>query len=127
MRTLAVLRTRLLTRLHATSADTCPRRRQVRFLNINRKISALACGKLSPKMGREVLLVGAQTTLLAYDVQENSDLFFKDAPDVRTLRLEPTARRANDARRRSSGASGGRAATHSRSGPWCRTLSASED
>jgi len=54
---------------------------QVRFLNINRKISALACGRLSPKMGRDVLLVGAQTTLLAYDVQENADLFFKDAPD----------------------------------------------
>eukprot|EP00966_Prymnesium_polylepis_P258445 5970058-Prymnesium_polylepis.2 len=28
-------------------------------------------------MGRDVLLVGAQTTLLAYDVQENADLFFK--------------------------------------------------
>jgi Bardet-Biedl syndrome 2 protein len=54
---------------------------QVRFLNINRKISALACGKLNPKVEREQLLVGAQTTLLAYDVTENSDLFFKDAPD----------------------------------------------
>ncbi|KAL1508789.1 hypothetical protein AB1Y20_004884 [Prymnesium parvum] len=57
------------------------RENQVRFLNINRKISALACGRLSAKMKREVLLVGAQTTVLAYDVQENSDLFFKDAPD----------------------------------------------
>ena len=33
---------------------------EVRFLNINRKISALACGQLSPKLGRELLLVGAQ-------------------------------------------------------------------
>ena len=54
---------------------------QIRFLNINRRISALACGKLNPKQDREVLLVGAQVTLLAYDVLENSDLFFKDAPD----------------------------------------------
>ena len=54
---------------------------QVRLLNINRKISALACGPLNPSQDREVLLVGAQTTLLAYDVQENCDLFFKDAPD----------------------------------------------
>ena len=54
---------------------------EVRFLNINRKISALACGRLNPKTGRELLLVGAQTTLLAYDVRENSDLFFRDAPD----------------------------------------------
>ena len=59
---------------------------QVRFLNINRKISALACGRLSDKHDRDLLLVGAQTTLLAYDVNENADLFFKDAPDggVRT-------------------------------------------
>ena len=35
---------------------------QIRFLNINRKISALACGKLSTKLSRDVLLVGAQVT-----------------------------------------------------------------
>ena len=34
---------------------------QVRFLNINRKISALACGRLAQKLGRDVLLVGACT------------------------------------------------------------------
>tara|TARA_B110001452_G_scaffold141043_1_gene117280 strand:+ start:1700 stop:2617 length:918 start_codon:yes stop_codon:yes gene_type:complete len=53
----------------------------VKFLNINRKISALACGRLATKHQRDLLFVGAQTTLLAYDVQENCDLFFKDAPD----------------------------------------------
>lgn len=59
---------------------------QLRFLNINRKISALACGVLDDKQGRDLLLVGAQTTLLAYDVRENCDLFFKDVPDgVNTL------------------------------------------
>ena len=36
---------------------------QLRFLNINRKISALACGVLDDKQGRDLLLVGAQTTL----------------------------------------------------------------
>ena len=36
---------------------------QVRFLNINRKISALACGRLSSKLKRDVLLVGAQVCL----------------------------------------------------------------
>lgn len=54
---------------------------EVKFLNINRKISALTCGRLATKHGRDLLFVGAQTTLLAYDVQENCDLFFKDAPD----------------------------------------------
>lgn len=54
---------------------------QVRFLNINRKISAIGCGCLKPGDDKDLLLVGAQTTLLAYDVLENCDLFFKDAPD----------------------------------------------
>lgn len=54
---------------------------EVKFLNINRKISALKCGILATKHQRSLLFVGAQTTLLAYDVQENCDLFFKDAPD----------------------------------------------
>ena len=54
---------------------------QIKFLNINRRISALACGRLDPKMNREVLLVGAQTTLLCYDINENMDVFFKDVPD----------------------------------------------
>ena len=54
---------------------------EVKFLNINRKISALKCGRLATKHQRDLLFVGAQTTLLAYDVQENCDLFFKDAPD----------------------------------------------
>jgi len=54
---------------------------QVRFLNINRKISAISCGKLDLAVGKDQLLVGAQTTLLAYDVLDNKDLYFKDAPD----------------------------------------------
>ena len=44
---------------------------QIRFLNINRRISAIGCGKLDPSSNKEQLLVGAQTTLLAYDVLDN--------------------------------------------------------
>mmetsp|Transcript_21661 Transcript_21661/g.44275 ORF Transcript_21661/g.44275 Transcript_21661/m.44275 type:complete len:703 (+) Transcript_21661:114-2222(+) len=54
---------------------------EVKFLNINRKICALRCGRLATKHQRDLLFVGAQTTLLAYDVQDNCDLFFKDTPD----------------------------------------------
>jgi hypothetical protein len=54
---------------------------QIRFLNMNRKISSLACGTLDTSVGRDVLLVGAQTSLLAYDVHDNRDLFFKETPD----------------------------------------------
>jgi Bardet-Biedl syndrome 2 protein len=52
-----------------------------RFLNINRKITALASGRLSPNLPRDVLVVGTQTNLLAFDVEKNSDLFYKDVPD----------------------------------------------
>lgn len=29
----------------------------------------------------DVLLVGSQTNLLVYDVEDNSDVFYKDVPD----------------------------------------------
>lgn len=54
---------------------------QIRMLNINRNISALATGRLSKQHDRDYLFVGAQTTLLAYDVRDNRDAFFKDTPD----------------------------------------------
>ncbi len=62
----------------------------VRYLNINKQISALGTGCLDEGMGeaapRDVLFVGTQSDLLAYDVEENSDKFFRDVPDgVNTL------------------------------------------
>jgi uncharacterized membrane-anchored protein YhcB (DUF1043 family) len=60
----------------------------VQHLNINRKITAMAAGVLDPSSGRDALLVGAQTTLLAYDIRNNSDLFYKDVPDgVNAMRV----------------------------------------
>lgn len=53
----------------------------VKYLNINKKISAVSHGELDPTSGRDVLLVGTKTDLLAYDVDENRDHFFKDVPD----------------------------------------------
>ena len=52
-----------------------------RFLNINRRITALTSGPLSPKLDRDILIVGTQTNLLAFDVEKNSDIFYKDVPD----------------------------------------------
>lgn len=54
---------------------------EIQHLNINRKITAMAAGVLDPKSDKEALLVGAQTTLLAYDIRNNADLFYKDVPD----------------------------------------------
>lgn len=53
---------------------------EVRFLNINQKISAIAAGQLLLNE-RDVLLVGTQTNLLAYDVEQNAEVFYKDIPD----------------------------------------------
>jgi hypothetical protein len=54
---------------------------EVQHLNINRKITAIAAGAINPKSSKEALLVGAQTTLFAYDIRNNSDIFYKDVPD----------------------------------------------
>jgi Bardet-Biedl syndrome 2 protein len=52
---------------------------QVQFLNINRPTTALAAGPSAS--GNDVLYVGTQSSLLAYNVEKNSDLFFRDVTD----------------------------------------------
>mmetsp|Transcript_89835 Transcript_89835/g.159798 ORF Transcript_89835/g.159798 Transcript_89835/m.159798 type:complete len:717 (-) Transcript_89835:84-2234(-) len=65
----------------------CPHNRvenpqnEVMFLNINRKITSVATGALNPAIQRDVLMVGTQTSLMVYDVEENADLFFKEVHD----------------------------------------------
>ena len=34
--------------------------------------------RLDPSLDRDILLVGTQTNLLAYDIEENRDLFYKE-------------------------------------------------
>lgn len=43
---------------------------QVMFLNINRKITSVVSGVLNPALQRDVLMVGTQTSLMVYDVEE---------------------------------------------------------
>ncbi|CAM9633416.1 unnamed protein product, partial [Choristocarpus tenellus] len=52
-----------------------------RFLNINKKITALAAGALDQNAEHDTLLIGTETNLLAYDVEKNSDIFYKDLTD----------------------------------------------
>lgn len=55
---------------------------ELRQLSVNRQISALTSGDLGGReVKRDTLLVGTLTNLLAYDVESNSDLFYKDVPD----------------------------------------------
>jgi len=41
----------------------------------------MTSGQLRPSVDRDVLMVGTQTNLLAYDVEENADMFYKEVPD----------------------------------------------
>lgn len=51
------------------------------FLNINQAISAVCAGHLDSDSNLDTLVVGTQTNVLAYDIQNNSDLFYKDVCD----------------------------------------------
>ncbi|CAB3229043.1 unnamed protein product [Arctia plantaginis] len=54
---------------------------EVSELNLSQAIITLAAGPLKPDTGRDMLLIGSPTQILAYDVHDNTDLFFKEAPD----------------------------------------------
>lgn len=76
----------------------------LRFLNFNKKITAITAGTTSyhpcvtsyvvlgniledtSQVTRDFLFVGTQSTLLAYDVEKNADIFFREVQDgVNTL------------------------------------------
>jgi Bardet-Biedl syndrome 2 protein len=54
---------------------------EVRFLNINRELRTLTAGRLDPAKDTDILLVGSTTNILAYDVEENKDVYFQEIPD----------------------------------------------
>uniref|UniRef100_A0AAA9TT68 Bardet-Biedl syndrome 2 protein homolog n=1 Tax=Bos taurus TaxID=9913 RepID=A0AAA9TT68_BOVIN len=58
-----------------------PLESDVSLLNINQTVSCLTAGVLNPELGYDALLVGTQTNLLAYDVYNNSDLFYREVAD----------------------------------------------
>ena len=61
-----------------------------RYLNFNKNITALAAGCLStdPLKKQDLLFVGTESNLLAYDVERNADVFFRDVADgVNTMIL----------------------------------------
>ena len=63
----------------------------VRLLNFNKKITSMAKGSLIPeilgvtasatKQPADALFVGTESNLLAYDVERNADLFYRDMQD----------------------------------------------
>uniref|UniRef100_A0A673VDB8 Bardet-Biedl syndrome 2 n=1 Tax=Suricata suricatta TaxID=37032 RepID=A0A673VDB8_SURSU len=65
----------------ASRAFQSPLESDVSLLNINQAVSCLTAGVLNPELGYDALLVGTQTNLLAYDVYNNSDLFYREVAD----------------------------------------------
>ncbi|KAH7970359.1 hypothetical protein HPB49_004419 [Dermacentor silvarum] len=53
----------------------------VSLLNVNQTVSCVAADCLKPGAKEDVLLVGTPTALLAYDVENNCDLFFREVAD----------------------------------------------
>lgn len=64
----------------------------LRYLNLNWQASAIAAGNLRSNKGPDLLFAGSQTNLLAYNVEDNSDLFFLNVPDgVGAICIGPSA------------------------------------
>ncbi|KAJ3595917.1 hypothetical protein NHX12_002329 [Muraenolepis orangiensis] len=53
----------------------------ISLLNINQAVSCLTAGSLGPNTTGDTLLVGSQTNLLAYDVHDNADVFYREVTD----------------------------------------------
>ncbi|RZF34924.1 hypothetical protein LSTR_LSTR011418 [Laodelphax striatellus] len=60
-----------------------PHKRDKEFslLNINQNITALCAGRLNPEEEKDILIVGTKGSLLAYHVENNSDIFYRQVPD----------------------------------------------
>ena len=41
-------------------------------------ITGLACGQLDEQLQKDLLVVGTNTNIIAYDIDRNVDLFFKE-------------------------------------------------
>ncbi|XP_027017827.1 Bardet-Biedl syndrome 2 protein homolog isoform X1 [Tachysurus fulvidraco] len=53
----------------------------ITLLNINQAVSCLAAGTFGPNTTGDTLLVGSQSSLLAYDVHDNTDIFYREVTD----------------------------------------------
>lgn len=59
-----------------------------KYLNINKDITSLGIGPLNPDKKRDMLVVCTESTLHAYDVEDNRDLFFADVIDgIKTMTI----------------------------------------
>lgn len=50
----------------------------VSFLNVNESVTAICAGRLKPDEDKDILAIGSSSSILAYHVDNNSELFFKE-------------------------------------------------
>lgn len=69
--------------IHNTTEGSLDGRSEVQNLSINQMITCIGSGNFHPDVqgSRDSLLVGTQSTIRAYDVDENKDLVYKELPD----------------------------------------------
>ena len=67
--------------IHTPQATNMDGDTQVKYLNVNKEVNCISSGTLDPVLRRDVLLIGTPNNLLAYDVEDNRDLFYRDVPD----------------------------------------------
>ena len=48
------------------------------MLNVNQSVTSICAGKLNPNEEKDILVIGTKTTVLAYHVENNTDLFYKE-------------------------------------------------
>jgi Bardet-Biedl syndrome 2 protein len=53
--------------------------KELALLNINQSVLSICAGNLNVAEERDTLVVGTPTNLLAYDVENNTDIFYKEA------------------------------------------------
>lgn len=50
-------------------------------MNINKNIICLDSGRLDPDLARDVLIIGSPSSLMAYDIYQNADLFHTEVKE----------------------------------------------
>ncbi|PNF42358.1 Bardet-Biedl syndrome 2 protein-like protein [Cryptotermes secundus] len=55
--------------------------KELALLNINQSVLSICAGNLDVTEERDTLVVGTPTNLLAYDVENNTDIFYKEVSD----------------------------------------------
>lgn len=55
---------------------------QVSLLNVNQGVNAICAGRLNKEDDKDILLIGTASNILAYHVENNSDLFYKEVSQL---------------------------------------------